>query len=135
MLDFLAQYNEWSLLLLRVVVGLIFFVHGWPKIKNLAETAVNFEAMGFRPGKSWGTIVALNEFFGSLAFITGFLVPLFGLTLAGQMVVATLWKMRRGQGLANGYELDLLLVVSVLVLATYGSGMFSLDELLWLRGM
>src|SRR3990172_7522012 len=127
MFQFVSNYSELAGLVLRVVVALIFLVHGWPKLKNLRMTAENFNAMGFRPGALWGTVVSLNEVIGGLALLVGFLTPLITVLLAGQMVVATLWKIKRGQGLAGGFELDLLLVASALVIATLGGGIYSLD--------
>lgn len=78
----------------------------------------NFSAMGFAPGEFWGTLVALVESLGSVAIITGFLAQPFALALAVQMAVAIIWKMRRGQALAGGYELDLLLMAALLTVAT-----------------
>ena len=48
--------------------------------------------------------------------------------LAVQMFVGTIWKLKRGQKLAGGYELDLLLLVSLLALMTLGGGLYSLDS-------
>lgn len=130
MFQILLVFNDFGLLLLRVVLGLIFLVHGWPKIKNLKETHANFEMMGFRPGVFWGTVVAMVEFFGGLLLIAGLFTQLVAVLIAIQMLVATAWKMKRKQGLAGGYEFDLLLAVSALVLATSGSGLISLDNYL-----
>ena len=130
MFQTLLVFNDFGLLLLRIVLGLIFLVHGWPKIKNLKETHANFEMMGFKPGAFWGTIVAMVEFFGGLLLIAGLFTQLAAILIAIQMLVATAWKMKRKQKLAGGYEFDLLLVASALVLATSGSGLVSLDTYL-----
>ncbi len=130
LLQSLGDYQEWSLLLLRLVVALIFLAHGYPKIKNLRQNGENFGMMGFRPGMFWGTLVAVLEFFGGVALLLGFAVQVVGAFFAIQMLVATCWKMRRGQGLVSGYELDLLLVAACLVLATFGAGAVSLDAYL-----
>lgn len=129
MFDTLLVFNDWALLLLRLAVGLIFIVHGWPKLKELKTTQANFGMMGFKPGWFWGTFIAILEPIGGLLLILGLWTQLFALLFAGQMLVATLWKVKKGQGLAGGYEFDLLLMVSGLVLATSGSGMFSLGFL------
>lgn len=128
MVQTLLIFNDWAILLLRITLGLIFLVHGWPKIKDLKTNGQNFEMMGFKPGALWGTIVALAEFFGGLLLIAGLLTSAAALVLAIQMTVATIWKMRRGQKLAGGFEFDLLLLVSLLVLATQGSGLYALDS-------
>jgi uncharacterized membrane protein YphA (DoxX/SURF4 family) len=40
-------YDIWAILILRIVLGLIFIAHGWPKIKDLRQNAKNFSGMGF----------------------------------------------------------------------------------------
>ena len=128
MIQTLLIFSEWPILLLRVVLGLIFLVHGLPKIKDLKTTWQNFDMMGFKPGILWGTMVAVVEFFGGLLLISGLLTPIAAFLLAIEMAVATAWKIRRGQKLAGGFELDLLLVVSLLAIATLGGGIYSLDS-------
>ena len=125
MFEFLVGYQDWSLLLLRVVLALVFLVHGWPKLIGLKNTWTMFDSMGFKPGMLWGTVVAMLEVFGGLGILLGvYLVPL-SFLLALQMLVATLWKMKAGQKFA-GYEIDLLLVVALYALATIGGGVYVL---------
>jgi len=127
-------FQEFALLALRIGVGLIFLAHGWPKIKNLKQNAVNFSMMGFKPAYFWGAIVALNEFIGSLAIIAGLFTQVAGLLLGVQMVVAMIWKIRKGQKLVGGYELDMLLALVGFALVTTGAGFYSLENYwqLWL---
>lgn len=133
MIQSLLIYSDWTILLLRVVLALIFLAHGWPKIKNLKANAQWFQSVGFRPGVLWGTVAALVEFVGALLLIVGLFTPIVSLLIAGQMTVAALWKIKNGKGLVNGYELDLILAASALLLATLGSGMLSLDNYWHLR--
>ncbi|MBI2024867.1 MAG: DoxX family protein [Candidatus Harrisonbacteria bacterium] len=127
MLTILAIFSEWALLVLRFVFGAIFLAHGWPKLKNLKANSENFTMMGFKPGAFWGTIVALVETLGGVAIILGIAVQLAGILLAFNMLVATIWKITRGQKLVGGFELDLLLLSAGLVLATLGGGAYSLN--------
>ena len=127
---YLSGFAAWAYLLLRLVFGLVFIVHGWPKLKSLKTTHKNFEAMGFKPGSLWGTVVALVEFFGGLAVFLGLLTSLAASLLVINMIVATVWKLSRKQGFVGGYEFDLLLVIVGLTLATIGPSGYSLD--LWL---
>ena len=127
MIQILLIFNDWASLLLRVTFGIIFLVHGWSKIKNLRETGQNFEMMGFKPGSLWGTGIAIIEFFGGLFLIAGLFTSITALILAFEMIVTTIWKIIRRQKLIGGYELDLALLVSLLVLATIGGGIYSLD--------
>jgi putative oxidoreductase len=126
----LVIFGDWTLLALRLVLAFIFIIHGWPKIKNLKQTALNFQMMGFKPGFFWGIIVAVAEFFGGILLLTGWFVQVAALILAIEFVVATLWKIRSGQKFAGGFEFDLLILAAVLVLAAFGGGFYGLDNYL-----
>ena len=123
--------SDWALLVLRVVFGLVFIVHGWSKIKDLKINAAGFEAMGFKPGMFWGTIVAVLEFVGGLLIVAGLLTQVVALLLAVQMAVAIL-KVNLKRGFVGGYEFDLLLLAAGLLLAAVGGGDRSLDAFIGL---
>lgn len=130
LLEGLSSYQEWAVFVLRIVVAAIFLAHGLPKLKNLRQTGENFNAMGFMPGAFWGTFIALLETVGGLAVLFGVFAQPFAALFAGEMLVAALWKMKRGQGFIGGYEFDLLLMAASLVLATFGAGAFSAEMFL-----
>ncbi len=130
MISTLLIFSDWSILILRLVFGVIFLAHGWPKIKDLKVNSQNFAMMGFKPGAFWGTIAAFVEFFGALALIVGLYTQVAALLIAIQMLVAALWKMKNKQGLIGGYEFDLTLAAAALLLATLGGGLNSLDSYL-----
>jgi putative oxidoreductase len=130
-----ARFRQVVPLPLRVVMGLAFIVHGYPKITNLALTAQNFGRQGFVPGAFWGTLVAIVEFVGGLCLVVGFLTRYWSLAIAIEMAITTLrvkvprgapFVSRGGQGV--GYELDLMFLVVALALVVLGSGPFSIDE-------
>jgi len=129
MISLFLVFGDWALLALRLVFGFIFVIHGWPKIKNLKVNAQNFEMMGFKPGAFWGSIVAVVEFFGGLLLLGGFLTQPVAMLLAIDMAVATLWKIKNKQAFIGGFEFDLLLFVSALVLMTLGGGLYALDNI------
>lgn len=126
-IQFLTYYSDWAYLALRLVIGLIFLAHGWPKLKSLKTNANHFEAMGFKTGQFWGTIVALIETIGGVALIIGLYAQVAAVLIVVDMLVASIWKIRRGQGLVGGYELDLILLLVTLLFATIGAGVYSLD--------
>ena len=130
MITYLFIWSGIILFVLRVFFGALFVIHGWPKIKDLAKNAKNFERMGFHPGLFWGTIVALLEFFGGLALIAGLFTQVFGLLLAIQMVTAAIWRIRSKHKFVGGYELDVALVLIGLILATMGGGIYAIDNFL-----
>jgi putative oxidoreductase len=135
MFPLLSIFSDWSLLVLRLVMGVIVVVHGWPKIKNLKTNAGNFSAMGFKPGMLWGTIAALLEFFGGLALILGFYVQLVAVLFVVEFVAIVIWKIKRGQPFVGGLEFDLALLAVALSLVTLGGGAFSADYYLFLGGL
>jgi putative oxidoreductase len=115
-----------SMLVLRLAVGFIFIAHGWPMVRGMKMTAQHFESMGFRPGHVWGTAVALVEFIGGIAVLVGFLVQPAAFALAIVMLVALFWKLGKGQSLVGGYELDLVLLATMIAIMLLGSGAYSM---------
>ncbi len=128
-------FGSLSLLLIRIVAGVAFMMHGWGKIQH------PFSWMGPEgyPG-FFQFLGALSEFGGGLAWVLGLLTPLASLGIACTMVVAT-YKMaveweapfvatEMGQ---PSYELSALYFCLSLVLLTVGPGRFSLDYLLFGR--
>lgn len=127
MLTILFPYADWGVLLLRVIFGLIFLIHGWPKLKNLKGTQAWFDSVGFKPGVFWGTLVALLEVFGGLLLIVGFLTQIISILLAIQMFVITIWKIKIGQKFVSGYELDLILLGVAIAFMLNGGATYALD--------
>jgi putative oxidoreductase len=77
-------------------------------------------------------VVSLLETVGGIALIFGILTRLFGLLLAGDMLVALLLVHRPNGFFAGdgGVELVLLLGTAALALALTGSGALALDNVL-----
>ncbi len=129
----LSTFSDISVLLTRVVTGVAFMLHGWPKIQKpfgwMGED-------GFAPG-IFQALAALAEFGGGLVLIVGVLTPLASLGIAATMIVAfvshaIMWGhpfVAKGGGpsyeLATGYFCIALLLIAV------GPGRFSLDRALF----
>ncbi|MCL5733073.1 MAG: DoxX family protein [Patescibacteria group bacterium] len=129
----LFVFNDWAILLIRVVLGAILIIHGFPKIKNLKGTIANFPQMGFKPGWLWGPLVTFVEFFGGIALVLGFYTQIFALLIAGEFTTIVIWKIIRKQKFVGGFEFDLLIWATALLLLTQGAGMFSLDRFFFLN--
>ena len=128
MLINLFAYQDLSLLIVRIIISLIFLVHGFGKIKDISATAAGFEMMGFKPGNLWGPLVAFGEIIGGLSMILGFYFQYGAMLLAVIMLAALIWKIFKGQSLVGGFELDLILLGTLLLLATVpAGGLYSLD--------
>jgi putative oxidoreductase len=134
MFPLLYIFSDVSVLFLRLVLGLIFVAHGWPKIKSLKTTAQNFSAMGFKPGVFWGPLTAILEFFGGIVLILGLYVQIAAFLFAVEFLVVNAWKILKRQGFVGGFDFDLLIFVAVLVLLTFGGGAISADKFLFLGG-
>jgi uncharacterized membrane protein YphA (DoxX/SURF4 family) len=122
----MKMYPELGALLLRVVLGLTFFLHGLSKFQGgIGNTSGFFESMGI-PGFI-AYIVASIELVGGIAVIAGIgtrmISLLFVVIMAGALFVVNL-----SEGFLGGYELDLILLVIALYFVLNGSPWFSLDS-------
>jgi putative oxidoreductase len=128
MFNLLLVFGDWGITFLRVVLGLIMFVHGKSKIKSLKKTGEGFETMGFRPGIFWATVVTIVEFLGGLFLIFGFLTQVVAFVLAIQFLVI-LFTVKRKAAFQGGLEFDLLILAVALALMVLGSGNLSIDRM------
>ena len=127
-----SMFGDISLLLIRVVAGLAFMLHGWGKIQN------PFGWMGpdaFAPG-IFQALAAVSEFGGGLALIIGLLTPLASAGIAATMSVALYMHavMNGDPFVAKGgpsYELAALYFCIAVLLIAIGPGRLSLDRQLF----
>ena len=126
-----AALARWGMLPLRIVVGLVFLMHGGQKlfVFGLSGTAGAMTQMGIPlPGLA-AVVVTFVELLGGLAILTGLFTRWAGVLLAIDMAVALL-KVRLGAGFIGGYELELTLLGAALTFAAVGAGGVSVDRLL-----
>jgi len=113
-----------GLLALRIVCGVAFVVHGWPKIRN------PFEWMG--PDAGMPAVVqalaAVSEFGGGIAWTLGLLTPIASLGIACTMAVAVARHVLRHDPFVGGYELAAVYLCVALTLLLGGPGRYSLDR-------
>ncbi len=124
-----STFADAALLLIRLVVGFAFMVHGWSKIKN------PFGWMGpegFAP-PVFQALAAVSEFGGGLALILGLVTPLACLGIASTMAVAfSFHTFTRGDPFVSktggpSSELAAVYFCIALLLIALGPGRFSLD--------
>ena len=122
-----------ALLLLRLVTGTIFLLHGAQKLFDLKIAGVTafFIQIGAPVPGITAPAVSLLEFFGGILLILGLLTRLVGLGLTIDMVGAILLVHLAGGFFApKGYEFVLLLGTTAAVLAISGPGAWSADAIL-----
>jgi putative oxidoreductase len=118
-----------GLLVLRVVVGVTFLVHGLDKLVDLTSAEQFFASLGIPAPGLTAPFVAITETVGGVLLIAGLATPLVGAALAIDMLVALLTA-HIGEGFFasdGGIELPLLLVGGSLCIGLAGAGRFSLD--------
>jgi hypothetical protein len=81
--------------------------------------------MGFKPGMLWGTLIAVVEFFGGLAILSGFYAELVAALFAFQMLVGTFWKLKIKKPFSD-YSYDIQLFAICLVVMAQGAGAYAL---------
>lgn len=143
----LATSNDWTLTLLRLVMGVIFFAHGaqkalgWFGGYGFSATMGFFTQMMHIPAP-FAFLAICAEFLGGLGLILGALGRIAAFGIACNMVVAVLmvhhnfglfmnWS---GQQKGEGFEYHLLAIAIALVLMARGSGAFSVDRTLTSAG-
>ncbi len=122
-----------GLLILRVVVGFVFVMHGLGKLVGppfagggMDGTIGFFTQLGIPMPNiaAWG--VALAETLGGVALILGVAAPLAALVLAVDMAVAILLlKFKLGKGFGGGYEFESVLLAGLLCVFFAGPGILS----------
>jgi putative oxidoreductase len=120
----------WGILPLRLVVGLVFIVHGGQKLFGfgLAGTAGFLGSLGIPLPMVAATVVIAVELLGGLALLAGAAARIAALALAGDMLVAILTvHARQGFFVPHGVEFVLTLLGACLTLAALGAGAFSVD--------
>lgn len=124
--------TEVGALILRVTLGVIFFIHGLVKFQDgIENTAGWFTSIGL-PG-FLAYAVAGIELVGGLALIIGIGTRIVSSLIAIIMIGATL-KVKLSLGLLGngqmaGYELDLAFLAMAIYLAINGSKMLSIGQL------
>jgi putative oxidoreductase len=134
--------NDYTLAVLRIVLGTVFFAHGaqkalgWFGGPGFNGTINFFQQMGIPALLAVLAIAA--EFLGGLSLLIGFLARVAALGIITNMVVAILtvhsqvgffmnWS---GNQKGEGFEFHLLAIALGLAVLVKGSGALSIDRLL-----
>jgi putative oxidoreductase len=129
----LDRFRDLGLLILRIGVGVIFIVGGWPKISNPGMwpglgSAMENLGITFWP-TFWGFMAALAEFGGGILVILGFLFRPATMLLAFTMLVALIFHLKGGPTMNtfDKYSNALVMLFVFTGLILIGPGRFSVD--------
>jgi len=118
-----AHNRDYGLLIMRVIIGAVFFVHGYQHLFSArAGSLMFFSHIGF--GAFWLYLVGAVELLGGLSLIFGYASKVFAGLLAIVALVAAI-KTGTGHGFA-GYEYLFVLFGVSFGLALIGPGKYSL---------
>jgi putative oxidoreductase len=132
MRDLLGIDAAWGITVVRVMMGLLFAVHGYQKVSNgFGAVVASFAKMGIPTPQVTGPFIAGLELIGGLCLIVGLLARLFGFLFSCEMLVTTLLIQLPTRGW-SGSDLDRMLLVSGLLLLLAGPGKLAIDQL-WLE--
>ena len=140
------KYRHWAPLLLRLVIGYGFIIHGWAKLTN---GPANFEKLLIQIGTPLPDLVArilpFVEILGGIAILIGAFVMITSIPLICVMIVAIL-TVHLKYGFSSiktialtpdgpvfgppGYEVALLYIAGLVSLILGGAGAFSVDALI-----
>lgn len=121
--------NEIGKVVMRMVLGLIFLVHGIAKFQDgMNATSGFFDTIGL-PGMS-AYLVTTIEIIGGIAIIIGLGTRIFALLFASIMVVAII-TVKFSAGFIGGYELDLALLAMSVYFILEKPMILSVDNLIF----
>ncbi|MBZ5571701.1 MAG: DoxX family protein [Acidobacteriia bacterium] len=134
--------NDFTLTILRVVLGVVVFAHGAQKVLGWFGGRGFSGTMGFYSHLGFSAPLALLaiavEFFGGLALIAGFLGRIAALGIICKLI-AVIWHLAwqngffmnwTGEKTGEGFEYHLLAIALGLAILLKGSGAISVDKLL-----
>jgi putative oxidoreductase len=131
-----AAWQDFLLLVGRVMLGWIFVQSGWGKLFNIAGYATTYPRRGL---STWMAYIAVpSEFFGGLFLVIGFATRYTVLVMVFFMIVASFsshayWSGPEAQRAiqSSAFWKNVSMVGGMLFLFVTGAGRFSLDTILF----
>ncbi|NGP89552.1 DoxX family protein [Fodinibius halophilus] len=126
------EFRDVGLLILRIGLGIMFIIHGYPKMFGGPEvwseigTAVQYLGIDFAP-MFFGFMAGVTEFFGGIFLILGLFFSPTVFFLLVVMLVAAAQHLGAGDSFAS-YSHSIEMGVVFLSLIFIGPGTYSLDK-------
>ncbi len=129
----MTQGQAWGITILRVVLGIVFVMHGGQKlfVYGFSGVAGLMGRVGIPLPLLSAVVVTVVEFLGGSALLLGLLTRWAAVLLAINMLVAmVVVHLRAGFFLPNGFEYTLTLLAASIALALTGPGEAAVDTAL-----
>lgn len=129
--------HRWGITILRIVVGIVFLMHGGQKlfVSGFHATAGMLVHLGIPYPQVMAVILTLAEFLGGIALIVGLFTRWVAMALAIDMTVALVKVHLHGGFFApGGIEFVMTLLAANLCLALSGCGMLAVDNMMSHKG-
>lgn len=130
----LFVFEQFAPLILRLVLGAIFIIHGYQNFFTQFEETVAFlESINLRPSRAIAILTSWVSLLTGIFLVAGFLTQLAAVA-ALVMSLGLIWKVNFRKGFVGaapaggqGWEFDLALLAMALSLIFLGPGKFSID--------
>ena len=131
----IGRRREFGIFLIRVGLGVMFMLHGYPKLlagppawERLGST-MTLVGIDFFP-IAWGLLAGLAETLGGAMLILGLFTHFSCFALTFTMTIATAFHLNKGDGFAEfSHPMELGTVTLAMILI--GAGRYSIDYLLF----
>lgn len=120
------RYYEWSMAVLRIVLGIIFLAHGLQKITGFQGIVQFFGSIGLPAIVAY--VVTAIETVGGICLILGLFTRAAAAGIAC-VIIGAIVSLKAAKGFLNGYEYDLLILAAATALMLSGSHTFSLGDI------
>ncbi|MDH5521855.1 MAG: DoxX family protein [Acidimicrobiia bacterium] len=125
----LGRLGSYGPLIIRLILGVLFVLHGWDKFSDgLSNVEGFFDSNGVPAAALTAPLVAISEIVLGVALIAGLATRIAALLLAGIMVGAIIWV--KNDAILGGAEQELAYLAGLIGLIFLGPGRLSADEVM-----
>ena len=131
-LSSLGNFKNTGILLVRIGLGIMFIMHGYPKLLGGPSMWENIGGAMGQIGITalptlWGLLAALAETAGGICFLLGLFFRPVALIMTFNMIIAALHHLGAGEGL-QGASHAIEIGIVFLGFALIGPGKYSVDK-------